>query len=276
MRLDAAAYLGSWPFRAVEGTTRGLSGMMQELGLDHALVSSLPALFHADPEPANRDLLRRLSPTRQSRYGDGAKNRPELWAAPAVNLHMADAAGYISRLARDPKVRAVQLAPGFHGYATSQTSAGCAATAQPLEEVVAAVADAGLAAVIQLRMQDERSHPPTTSIPPVPIEEAIALAERVPTARIVVAAARQGELENRSHAERIRALPNLWLTTTHLDGVGCIRRACDAVGVERLLFGTCWPFFYAKSALLKAEEAELSGTESDLLMGGNARKAFGR
>ncbi len=252
MRVDAAAYLGPWPFRNIEGTVRGLAATMKELALDQALVSPMPALFYTDTEPANDELLRRL------------KGRPNLWAAPVVNLRMADAKRHIEQLARHPQVRAVRFAPGFHGYPVSQ-----------INTVFDSLAGHNLAAVIQLRMQDERSHPPTTFVPPAPIEEVISLAESAPAARIAAAAARQGEVENSSHAERIRALPNLWLDTTHLDGVGCIRRACEAVGAEKLLFGTLWPFFYARSALLKAEEAQLPPAEMNLLMGGNAAKVFG-
>lgn len=170
MRVDAAAYLGPWPFRNIEGTVRGLAATMKELALDHTLVSPMPALFYTDTEPANDELLRRL------------KGRANLWAVPVVNLRMADAKRYIEQLARHPQVRAVRFAPGFHGYPVSQ-----------IKTAFDTLTDHNLAAVIQLRMQDERSHPPTTFVPPVPIEEVISLAESAPAARIAAAAARQGE-----------------------------------------------------------------------------------
>lgn len=251
MKMDAAAYLGAWPFRNVEGTIRGLLAAMRELEVGHALVSPMPALFYIDPEPANDELLRRL------------RGRPALWAAPVVNLRLANAGRYVEQLAQHPQVRAVRLAPGFHGYPAAQVG-----------DTLRALADHDLTAVIQLRVQDERSHPPTSFIPPVAIEEVIALAESVPAARVVVAAPRQGEVEDSARAERIRALQNLWLDISHLDGVGSIRRAREAVGVERLLFATCWPFFYARSALLKVEEAELPAQETERVMGGNAAQAF--
>ena len=252
MKIDAAAYLGAWPFRNVEGTVRGLLAMIQELGIDGALVSPMPALFHTDPADANEQLLRSV------------KGRPNLWAAPIVNLRLADARSYMEELTQRPQVRAVRLAPGFHSYSVSQVA-----------EALGVLAERNLAAVIQLKMQDERSHPATTFIPPVPIEDVLTLAESVPAARLVLAAARSGEIERGAHAERIRARQNLWVDISHLDGVGCMKRAREAVGAARLLFATSWPFFYARPALLKTEEDGLPAEDVEMMMGGNAGRVFG-
>jgi predicted TIM-barrel fold metal-dependent hydrolase len=252
MGFDAAAYLGAWPFRSVEGTIRALAAMMQELRLDGALVSPLPALFHTDPSDANDRLLRSL------------KGRTNLWAAPVVSLRLADAKAQIEELGRRPQVRAVRFAPGFHCYPVSRVG-----------EALDALVERDLVAVIQLRMQDERSHPATTFIPPAPVEEAIAIAESAPTARVVIAAARLGEIEPAGRAARIRSLPNLWVDISHLDGMNCLSRAREAVGAARLLFATSWPFFYARSALLKTEEEGLSSTEAEMIAGANAAEVFG-
>jgi predicted TIM-barrel fold metal-dependent hydrolase len=252
MNIDAAAYLGAWPFRAnVEGTPARLLAMMKDTGVEQALVSPLPALFHLDPTPANEALLRQV------------RGRRGLWAVPVINPRLADAAAQVASLAGSEQVRGVRLAPKLQGYPPEQARA-----------VVEMAAAHGLTAVIQLRMQDERSHPVAFQVPPVPLAEAAALAARVPEARLVVAAARTGEIENREMAARLRDLPNLWVDISHLDGLGCIRRAGAAVGAHRLLFATSWPFFYARSALLKTNDAELPPQDLAAIMGGNAVRAF--
>jgi len=76
-------------------------------------------------------------------------------------------------------------------------------------------------------------------------------------------------------AEHIRQLKNLWLDVSHLDGLECVKQARDAVGARRLVFSTCWPFFYARSAVLKVDEAELSARDKAGIMMGNAEAAFG-
>jgi predicted TIM-barrel fold metal-dependent hydrolase len=67
----------------------------------------------------------------------------------------------------------------------------------------------------------------------------------------------------------------LWVDTSHLDGLDCVRQAVGAAGPRRLLFATCWPFFYAESAALKFGEAQLSTRDARAVMEGNARAAFG-
>jgi predicted TIM-barrel fold metal-dependent hydrolase len=225
--------------------------MMQDLELDQALVSPMPAFFYTDPGPANDRLLRRL------------KGRASLWAVPIVNARVSDACKHVEQLARRPQVKAVRLAPGFHGYPVAEA-----------KNALQVAAEAGLAAVIQLRMQDERSHPVASRVPPVLLEEVINLAASVSTARVVVAAARLAEIETSAQAERIRALPNLWLDISHVDGLDCLGRARRAVGPEKLLFATSWPFFYARSAALKVEETELPSQEAEMVMGRNAAQVF--
>ena len=251
MRLDAATYLGAWPFRELEGTRAGLLATLKEVQADQALVSPLPAFFHLDPEPANTRFLKLL------------KGQANLWAAPVLNPRMSDAERYLAQLAQLPQVRAIRLAPGFQGYDVAQA-----------EGVVRAAARAGLAVVIQLRMQDERSHPPVFRVPPVPVGEVLDLAARVPEARLVIAAARMREVENEAHAERVHARPNLWFDLSHVDGLGCLRRVQAAVGMDRLLFATSWPWFYAQANALKLFEADLSADEMAQVERGNAARAL--
>ncbi len=89
---------------------------------------------------------------------------------------------------------------------------------------------------------------------------------------MVASGARLGEVID--DAQHIRQLKNLWLDLSHLDGLGCVKKARDAAGARKLLFATCWPFFYARSAMLKVEEAELSARDRAGIMGGNAEAAF--
>jgi hypothetical protein len=249
MIIDAGTYLGTWPFRPVEGTMAGLARMMRENGIRQAVVSPLDGLFHEDPEAANERVLRQI------------RGRAGLWVAPIVNLRIADWRSRLEALARRRQVRAVRLAPTFHGY--------------PLAEMGTAAAWAGersLAVVVQLRLSDERFHPAFLDLSPASLEEVVGLAEGVP-ARWVVSAARLPELT--SLGGRIKQRRNLWLDTSHVDGLNCMRRACEAVGPDRLLFSTCWPFFYARSSVLKIEEAGLPAKQMAAVMSGNAAKAFG-
>jgi hypothetical protein len=249
MMIDTAAYLGPWPYRPIQGTMAGLGAMLRANGIQRALVSPLEGFFYTDPEPANERLLRRLSGKRR------------LFAAPVLNLRMAHWEDQMEALAGRAQVKAVRLAPGFHGYRAADA-----------QEAAEAAAELGLALIVQLRVQDERSHPPMMKVQPVALDDVLALAAATPGARIIAAAARLGEIsEQWAH---IRQLKNLWLDISHLDGLDCIKRARDAAGARRLVFSTCWPFFYARSAVLKLEEAEIPPRQLDAIREANARAAL--
>lgn len=249
MIVDAATYLGPWPFREIEGKPAGLARMRREFGVAAAVVSPLDGLFQQHLAEANGRLLKRIA------------GKEGLFAAPLVSLRMADWRERIDEYAANPQVRAIRLAPSFHGYAMSEAK-GAAERA----------AKRGLAVAVQLRLSDERFHPQFLELPATPLAEVVALAAETPKVRWVASAARLAEML--PLAGSIRGRRNLWLDTSHVDGLECMTRACRALGAERLLFSTCWPFFYAKSAHLKLEEAQLPARDAQRVMGGNAVRAF--
>lgn len=250
MICDAAAYLGDWPFRNLGGTVRDLTRMMAANGITHALVSPLQGFFYRDPAPANARLLRDL------------RGRDNLFAAPILSPYLANSREQVARLSAHPQVRAIRLAPGFHGYEP--------ALARPLVEAAAAHR---LPVIVQTKFQDRRHHPSVSHMPEVPLGQVLDLAASLPRARLVVAAAHFVELAR--EAERIRALPNLWLDLSHLDGLECIARSAQAVGARKLLFATCWPFFYPASARLKVAEARLPARTEAGVLGVHAGRVFG-
>ncbi len=240
-RVDMCAFLGRWPFRPIRGTAAGLARVMKENHIARAVVSPFEGLFYADPEPANEELLRAI------------QGRRQLWAAPVVNLRVPDWREQMRRLARCCQVRAFRLAPTFHGYEIAL----CAEAARE-------AAGLGRALIVQVRLEDERHHPPILDLPPASVEEIVEATAGVPGARIVVSAAHLPEvLETAAQAKRRR---NLWFDLSHFDGLDCVRDACRAVGAGRLAFSTAWPFFYARAAVLKVEEAGLSAREDEALL----------
>jgi len=249
MKVDTSAFLGHWPFRPIEGTPADLGRMMRANGIAHVVLSPLEGLFYIDPEPANAALLCQIA------------ERRNLWAAPILSLLIPDWQEQLDALAGNAQVRAVRVAPTFDGYEVK----ACAAAAK-------AAAERDLTLIVQLRMEDERHHTPVLNLPPASVSDAVDVAAAARRSRVVVSAARLPELLEVS--EKAAHLPNLWFDISHFDGLDCIQRACQAVGARRLLFSTSWPFFYARSAVLKVEEAEIPAQRRQALLGGNARRAF--
>jgi len=249
MIVDAAAYLGAWPFRDVSGSVSGLLRMMREHDVTHAVVSPLDGLYYQDPDAPNQRLMRALG------------GKPDLFAAPIVNARMSNWRARVEQMARNPQVKAIRLAPTFHGYPIADA-----------REAAEWAAARGLAVAVQVRMLDERFHPPFLDLPPAPLPEVVELAAKTSRVRWIASAVRLMEIQQ--SAEQIRTLGNLWLDISHVDGLDCVQRACAALGPERLLCSTCWPFFYAQSAFLKMGEAGLPARQRNRVMGGNALGAF--
>jgi predicted TIM-barrel fold metal-dependent hydrolase len=248
--IDAATYLGPWPFRLVEGTLPGLRRMMRAERIRQALLSPFEGLFHQDPGPANERLLRRIS------------GKAGLYAGPVVNPLISDWRHHMAHLCEQRQVCAVRFAPGFHGYAVDAA-----------RDLVAEAARRGLATIVQIRIQDERHHrAPPQRAEEAPLGDIVALAAAVPRARVVAAGAYLAEALRQ--ADHIRQLRNLWLDISHIDGLACLREARDAVGARHLLFATSWPFFYARSATLKVDEAELPQRDVEAIRVRNAKTAF--
>jgi predicted TIM-barrel fold metal-dependent hydrolase len=247
--MDASAFLGRWPFRPIEGTVAGLARMMRANEISHALVSPFEGLFYADPEPANEELLSKIA------------GRKGLWAAPIINLRIAEWREQMARLVRSRQVRAYRLAPTFHGYQVTE----CAEAAREAARLRRAL-------MVQVRLEDERHLSPILELPPASVKEVVGIARSVPRAMIVVSAARLPEVLG--VAEKVKRLRNLWFDMSHFDGLECMRQACKAVGAKRLLFSTSWPFFYARSAVLKVEEAGLRRSEQQAVWGVNGRRVL--
>jgi len=136
--------------------------------------------------------------------------------------------------------------------------------------VIKAVGEAGLFVIVQLRIQDMRSHHPLMQVPDVRVTDIIEVAGALPQVNIVLGGIKWAEAT--SQATNIKALPNLWLDISHIETVDALRRLIDVYGTERILFGTHAPFFYVRSAIIKLNEAQLSAEERDRITRRNAEK----
>jgi predicted TIM-barrel fold metal-dependent hydrolase len=225
--------------------------MMRAEHIRQALLSPFEGIFHQDPVAANERLLRRIS------------GKAGLYAGPVVNPLISDWRDQLAHLCGQRQVRAVRLAPGFHGYAVDAA-----------RDVVAEAARRGLATIVQTRIEDERHHrAPPQRVQEAPLGDIVALAAALPRARVIAAGAYLAEVLRQP--DHVRQLRNLWLDVSHIDGLSCLREARDAVGARRLLFATSWPFFYARSATLKVDEAKLPQRDVESICARNAKAAFG-
>ena len=118
-----------------------------------------------------------------------------------------------------------------------------------------------------------RAQKPSGIVSDLNVAEAINAARSCPDTRFVMGGIRWGEAT--SKAKEIMALPNLWIDISQIEYTDCLRRLIQIYGTRQLLLGTHSPFFVARSAILKLQEAELSEEERKAITSGNALEAFG-
>ena len=158
---------------------------------------------------------------------------------------------------------AVKILPSYHSY--SLAGANVAALAAEL-------AERRLPLLVQMRMEDERVQSPAFRVPPVPVDEVVALARRNPGLSIVALGTYVAEA-----VTLLRQTPQVRVEVSFLDGldvVGTLVRKNRAYA-RRLLLGSHSPLFYAQSAVLKVQTAEITAAVRQAILGENARKMLG-
>jgi predicted TIM-barrel fold metal-dependent hydrolase len=248
--IDINTFIGHWPFRRLPATTPDeLWDSLKVYGIERALVSPIEGLFYEEPQIANEMLASQL---------DG---RPELLQVAVLNPTLANWERSLHQCCEKYRLAAVKLHPNYHIYRLE---------ASPARELVSAVGEVGLPVIIQLRVNDTRSHHPLMQVPDVPVADVIAAAETSQQGQIIIGGIKWHEAQG--NATEITALPNLWLDISQIETMDGLRRLIAVCGAERLLFGTHAPFFYIHSAIIKLDEAQLSAEERDFVTKRNGER----
>ena len=138
--VDANAFVGSWPYRDVEGSPEELLARMDAEGIDKALVSSLDATHMRNVPRANRQLFDCI---------DGHEDRliPVATVDPTYTKWRDDFDECVEKGAK-----AVKMLPLYHGYDLDE---------QPARDLMQAAADRDLPVVVCSVLEDLRKQHPT-------------------------------------------------------------------------------------------------------------------
>lgn len=166
-----------------------------------------------------------------------------------------DSVRELTRLERDPRFVGVKIHCSY-----SQTATG----APSLRRLFAAIAEYGKPVLI---------HPLGADWP----EALVEIAAEHPTLPIIAAHAGYGDAPHPTHdaARRVAPASNIWLEfcSTYL-ATGAIRRGIDAVGVDRVLFGSDYPLIALPYMVAAYLDAELTGEEAEKVLWRNAQRLF--
>jgi hypothetical protein len=227
--IDTSVFSGCWPFRAFrERTPAALKAHLEPLGVTQAWVASAEAILFPDPMQANEPLAEALG-------GDGFF-LPVAIIDPTLATARRDARTCLERLG----FRALKLVPNYHQYALADAR---------VEELVALACQRDVPVCVQLRMMDERSHHPLMKVPGVPAEEVVALAQKHQRARFLVCGAYGQQLR------LLRDAANVWAEISFVESGQALAGALQALGPDRLVFGSHSPLFYFEAEAAKFDVA---------------------
>ena len=157
-------------------------------------------------------------------------------------------------------MRGIRLHPNYHGYTL----------ADPVfSELLNLAASRSLLVQLALCVEDHRTQHPLMQVPPVDLDPLPEIIKAIPKLRL--------ELLNcypQIKFDQLRSLAapgNVHFEISMAEGVGVITRWIEQLGLERIVFGSHYPFFYLESALLKMQEAGLDESQKKAIFADHAK-----
>jgi len=245
MRIDINAFFGHWPYWPLPHT-RGEDSLrlMDRFGIDRAAITSLRGL-HGDWREANAETLTlaashsdRLTPIATMSPMNGGGGGP---------LRELVAKGF----------RGIRLYPLLlQGYSLRSPFA---------EEVAATAGELAVPVIIPTRpMMNFR-------FATLPIGDVETLAERYPDTTVILSGPNYLS-EFQSAIEAMTRRANLAIEISCMQGFGAVARMADAVGADRVLFGTGLPLHYPACNVAKLDHADLSKEQRTAISSENAMR----
>ncbi|MBP9913459.1 MAG: hypothetical protein KBF26_08635 [Opitutaceae bacterium] len=250
MLIDTNVNLGPWPFTPVPARTGAqLAAHLAANGIRRALVSHLGAVFLPDPMPANRELFAAVRRT------------PALLPVPILNPTLATWREQLAACrAAVPGLRAVKILPNYHNYKLSS---------RRLDDFMAALAEAKLKLVLNVRLEDERHKYFALRIKGVPVAALDAFLKRFPSHHVLLTGIYKNELEKLALTHT-----NFSADIAFCECLNTLEALLEKVSARRLLLGTCTPLLSTRGEVDKLRCAKIPAKAQALIGTENARRFF--
>jgi predicted TIM-barrel fold metal-dependent hydrolase len=234
--IDVNVSLSRWPFRRLpHDETPRLVGKLRRAGVTSAWAGSFDALLHRDVAGVNVRLMEECRP-----YAD------LLVPFGTVNPMLPDWQDDVRRCHEEHQMRGIRLHPNYHGYTLDDPA---------FAELLRLADERRLIVQIAIRMEDDRTQHPLVRVSDVDTRPLFRLLPARPDLRMVIL---NGLRTLAAPAvTELAAAGQIWFDIGMLEGVGGLERLLERVPLERLLFGSHFPFFVHESAVLKLRESDL-------------------
>ena len=240
MIYDASTWIGHWPYRRLPQTSAAdLLRKMDALGIEKALVGSLQALFYADSQDGNRELVRQIS-----------SHRDRLVPCAVLNPAYFGWAEDLTQCREEWGMPVLRLIPQYHPYKLTDTAAG---------EIVAAAFELKMITALYGRIIDMRGKSQLDSSRQVPVDEILSLFGKFGGKSFMLLNSAPVQPPEGDNA------PNIYQDTALMSG-GCgtgINSGIEVCTPERLLFGSSMLLNYPKQALIALENADAAAAQKE-------------
>lgn len=248
--IDANAFLGSWPFGVTpELGAKQLAEKLRRHGVRRAFVSDLGAVFAPDPMPANRALFAAVRDVRA------------LVPVPILNPALTTWREQFEacRTAAAP-LRAVRILPNYHIYTL---------TSRRLEPFVAALTEARVRLVLNVRLEDERHTYFALRIKGIPVAAIAAFLRRFSTQHVLCTGLYKPEIESLT-----TQADNFSADLSFAEAMDTAHALAEAVPASRLMFGSAAPLLSIAAQAAKIDASRLPAQELGRIASENARRFF--
>lgn len=144
MIVDANAFVGNWPFRQLDGSPAGLIELMDEKGVDKALVSAFEGVTYRNCHAANHELIEAID-----------DHRDRLIPVATINPIYANWEEDLEEAIEELGCQAVKLLPTYHYYDLNE---------EPVVKAVNRCAELDIPVIIAFALEDQRQRHPAVRL----------------------------------------------------------------------------------------------------------------
>ena len=185
----------------------------------------------------------------------------------SVNPTLPDWEEDLRRCDEEHHMHAIRIHPNYHGYELDS---------DVCSQLLGQVSQRNMVVQIAMKMEDVRTHHPLMRVPtvdPVPLERLLA---KHPELRVVVL--NNGTVLRPAAAAQLARLGHVYFEISHAEQIGALEKWLRDIPLERILFGSHFPFFHLEATLLKFRESQIGGLATSAIQKTNASRlaAYGR
>lgn len=229
MIIDVNAWTGPWPALVnVPHDAASVRASLRAYGVERIFMAPLAAAWSANPHLCNAVVY------------EAATEFEDISPVPVIDPTLPTWREELEKAAGHRAVHMIKLLPGYGGYGLAAADS---------DGLLAETGRAGLAVMVQIRIDDPRRHHPMAMVPDVPAGDVVEAASRHPDLKLVIGGASAATL--REFAAQVRDLPGLYADTSQVDGVDGVKMLVDAGIGGKVLFGSHAPVFMPAASIAR-------------------------